>query len=232
MAHVLRGRSYRPSEDEDNTEVMRCGRRGDRGRGGDDTETDDDSTMSPIHIPRRNNCNPAGRRGCDTSTGYHERDCNCDRDPDRHYPIQCPTPCVTDTFASLISPLSNVTTIRRTRDTTGVVEFKLRRSCKSSKIVTLQWEEFSGTLTGSGFSYLTVLQSFANLPPYTMRFPIIIQYNNQVRTTYLMIDVISQTDRARFYLNLDGTSTGVNMGDRVTVYASSVSWILSYETTR
>jgi hypothetical protein len=97
---------------------------------------------------------------------------------------------------------------------------------RKNKTVSLQWEPFTGTMAASGVAFLTVAQSISNLPPYLMNWPITIQYKGVQKTTSLTVDPHATNGNIRFFLNNDGTSTGVTIGDAFSIPASEVNWII------
>lgn len=122
-------------------------------------------------------------------------------------------------FASRITSLHNV---RGTISQRATVQFLMRRK---SQIVILQWEGFSGTLDASGITHVAVVQEICNRPLYTMMFPIMVSLNGIRRMAYAEIQPASYEGHLRFYLNLDGTATGVTFGDTLQIPAQSISWI-------
>jgi hypothetical protein len=148
---------------------------------------------------------------CDSMDG-----CGCDPTP------ACSTrydPGISE-FPSVITPLSNLTPLYSGQ--TGCVEFNMRRK---NKTVILQWEPFTGTLSANGVATLTVAQSIANLPAYTITSPIYIQYKSIGRMTRVEINPHAPTGNIFFYLNSDSSASGTVIGDVVTVPGGSVSWI-------
>lgn len=97
---------------------------------------------------------------------------------------------------------------------------------RKNKTVTMQWEGFSGIMGAGGVAYLTATQSISNLPPYTVYFPLVLQYKGTIKTTFLTVDPQGKGGNIRFYLNNDGTSTNINMSDAFTIYAGSAVWIV------
>lgn len=144
---------------------------------------------------------------------------------------RCHTPCPPPTkpcydpgisyFTSVIVPTMNL--MPQFSTGTGTVEFLMRRK---NKVVTMQWEGFSAVMGAGGVAYLTATQSISNLPPYAVYFPLFLQYKGVNKSTYLVIDPHMKGGNIRFYLNSDGTSTGINMGDAFTIYAGSAVWIV------
>ena len=126
------------------------------------------------------------------------------------------------TFTSIVTPLSSLTPTYS--DCTGCVEFIMRRR---NKVVSLQWEPFSGTLTTNGIAYISVPQTITNLPPYPTYYPIYIIYKGVYRPTFILIDPFDVKNVSiKFYLNTDGTSQNINANDNLTVLGSSISWIV------
>lgn len=125
------------------------------------------------------------------------------------------------TFCTLITPLSNLTPANSKYP--GAIQFTQRRK---NKVVSLQWIGFSGVMAASGVAYLTVGQTFCNLPPYQIYSTMTIEYNGVTRLTSVRIDPADPTGQMFFYLNTDGTSTGITIGDTVVARGGCVSWIV------
>lgn len=124
-----------------------------------------------------------------------------------------------DGFKVTITPLNCVTTPHSANG--SFVEFTLRRK---NKVVTMQWEPFTGCITQNGVSYLTVQQSYSNLPAYPVNIPYMLMYKGVNKMSYIQIDPHS-TSHVKFYLNIEGTGEGVQIGDSISVPAGCVSWI-------
>lgn len=124
-------------------------------------------------------------------------------------------------FTSVVTPLTNLMPLYS--GATGSVEFRMRRK---NKTVTLQWEPFTGTMAASGVAYLTVAQSISNTPPYPVSFPIFIEYKSVGRITHIDINPNVNTGNIRFYLNTDGTATGIATGDAIRIPGGSITWIV------
>lgn len=124
-------------------------------------------------------------------------------------------------FSSMITPVSNLTPAYS--GTPGVVEFRMRRK---NKTVTLQWEPFVGSMAQSGVTNLVVSQTIYNTPPYKIFFPILIDYKGLNRFVMMTIDPNNPSANIRFFLNMDASSTGVNVGDAFQVYGGAVTWIV------
>jgi len=153
------------------------------------------------------------REVCQPST----RD-NCNRTDDR-----CNERCdlTNIKFNTMITPVTNL--VGEYTHIPNTVEFRMRRK---NKTVTLQWEPFSGTMAASGIPYLTVIQSICNIPMYPMCWPIMIRYKDINIMTNVSIDPNAINGNIRFYLNTDGTGTGINIGDSFYIYSSGVTWIV------
>jgi len=136
----------------------------------------------------------------------------------------CPPKCRYDPgafhFNSVITPVTNLQP--GYSGCQGCVEFRMRRK---NKTVTLQWEPFTGAIGQSGISFLTVVQSICNTPPYKISIPIYFQYKGTNRITHIDIDPNSTTGNVFFYLNTDGSTSGITIGDSFSVPAGAVSWI-------
>lgn len=125
-------------------------------------------------------------------------------------------------FNSVITPLTGLTPSHS--GCMGSVEFRMRRK---NKTVTLQWEPFTGMLSSSGISYLSVSQSICNTPPYPVSIPIYILYKGIGRVTFINIDPFAQYINIKFYLNTDGSSDNTNTGDNISVPGGCVTWIVN-----
>jgi hypothetical protein len=124
-------------------------------------------------------------------------------------------------FQSIITPLTGLTP--GYSNTPGCVEFRMRRK---NKTVFLQWEPFTGTLSSSGVSYLTVTQSICNTPPYPISTPIFLDYKGVGRITHVEIDPFSKNANIKFFLNTDGSSSNISSGDSISVPGGCVEWIV------
>lgn len=125
-----------------------------------------------------------------------------------------------ESFASTVTPLSNLISYTGLQ---GAVEFFMRRK---NKVTTLQWEPFTGNMGANGVAYLLVPQSLQNLPPYPMTFTFNIKYKSIGRSTFVEVVPDDKNGHIRFYLNADGTGTGVVMGDSVSIPGGCISWIV------
>lgn len=131
-----------------------------------------------------------------------------------NHPDQC-------TFKSLITPLSELTPYNA--KSPGPIEFIMRRK---NRVVTLQFEPFTGKLTASGVAYLSMSQTICNLPSYPVYGVYNIEYNGVLRQAPLVIDPNDVKTQVKLYLNSNGTSTGINANDTVSVKGSSISWVV------
>lgn len=161
----------------------------------------------------------------------------CDRSSDdscKHYNMnireeQCSRDCPPDHrydpgvsyFTSIIIPVIALTP--QYSGCTGCVEFRMRRK---NKTVTLQWEPFSGSIASSGISNLTVVQTICNTPPYPISIPIYIKYKDDNRITNITIDPNGKNGNIKYYLNTDGSGTGIVVNDAFYIYAGAVTWIV------
>jgi hypothetical protein len=105
----------------------------------------------------------------------------------------------------------------------NMVEFRMKRK---NKIITFQWEPFTGSVGCNGISHIYINQSISNLPPYPISFPIVISYKGERRVTMLQIDPFERLGVFRFYFDVNGSSDKINIGDSFTIYGGCVSWIL------
>lgn len=137
--------------------------------------------------------------------------------------LPCPPKCspspLNFDFYSMITPLNDMTTI--SNDNT--VRFMMRRK---NKVITLQWEPFSGKITTNGIAMLTVLQTLTNLPPHIIVKPIFLQYKNTNRMTTIVINPLTKNGNIFFYLNTDQSGTDINANDLITIPGGTVEWIV------
>lgn len=138
---------------------------------------------------------------------------NCERQQRYDPGISCFLSMVTPTLELLGTYTGNQNSI----------EFRMRRK---NKTVILQWEPFSGSVASTGISYLTVSQSVCNMPPYPIFRPISIQYNGINRMSNINIDPYSKVGNIKFYINSDGSSVNINIGDSFVIYGGSIDYIV------
>ena len=126
------------------------------------------------------------------------------------------------TFRSLIVPLSALTPANAKFP--GPIEFRMRRK---NRVVSLQWEPFSGIITTTGITNLMMVQTIANMPPYIIYGVYNLEYNGILRQAPVVVDPTNVKSQVLFYLNADGTSTNVNANDTVNIKGGLVQWIVS-----
>ncbi|CAH6419696.1 Hypothetical protein HVR_LOCUS772 [uncultured virus] len=182
------------------------------------SDTSSDSSTSTVDAIREI-CDGCDRRDVMFVSRPKRGDCPSSRD---HYREPCrkfdPGASM---FTSVITPLSELTP--GSSGAMGSVEFIMRRK---NKTVTLQWEPFTAKMAASGVSYLTVAQSICNTPSYLVSTPIYFQYKSVGRVTHIEIDPNAKSANIKFFLNADGSSTGVNMGDAISFPGGSATWIV------
>lgn len=125
------------------------------------------------------------------------------------------------TFKSIITPLSELTPACAKH--CGPVEFTMRRK---NKVVTLQWEPFTGIITTNGITHLTVPQTICNLPPYPVYGVYNLEYNSVLRQAPLEVTNTCVKGNIFFYLNANGTSENINANDSISVKGGSLTWIV------
>lgn len=124
-------------------------------------------------------------------------------------------------FTSVVTPVNRLTPLYS--GCTGSVEFRMRRK---NKTVILQWEPFTGAIAQNGIAFLTVAQTICNTPPYPISLPIYIIYNGVGRITHININPHTKNGNILFYLNTDGSSTGISVNDTFTISGAAISWIV------
>lgn len=150
---------------------------------------------------------------CNSSTEEYSYRCNKKKRDYIH-----PDACI---FKSIITPLSELTPINSS--TQGPIEFRMRRK---NKVVSLQWQPFSGVITTTGISYLSLAQTICNMPPYSVYGIYNLEYNGVLRQAPIEINPQNIKSNVLFYLNSNGTSENVNANDSVIVKGGYISWIV------
>lgn len=131
------------------------------------------------------------------------------------------SPCdLSCSFYALITPMTNVKPVYGTGHD-GTVQFMLRRK---NKVVSLQWEPFTGNVGNNGAAYMAVNQSISGLPNYPVDVPVSITYNGIASITLAEIDPLT-SDQIKIYFNVGKTGSGVVLGDTVVVQGSCINWI-------
>lgn len=123
-------------------------------------------------------------------------------------------------FTTVITPVTGL--VGQSSGRKGEIVVRMRRK---NKVVTFQWEPFTGALAESGVAFLTMSQGFNNVPPYSMTFPLVISYKGVGRSTSLVVDPNNVTP-IMFYLNTDQSATDINVGDAFSINGGAVSWIV------
>lgn len=101
-----------------------------------------------------------------------------------------------------------------------IAEFSMRRK---NKTITLQWEEISGLISGSGVNYIEINQPIPNLPNKTKTMPLVVSHRGKKKNGYIEICPDTMFN-IRFYLDLDHQPLQLN--DSFTIYSSAVTWII------
>lgn len=140
--------------------------------------------------------------------------------PPRPQPRERCIPYITENFGSIVTPLNNLVS---QSGNIGSIEIHVTQI---GSTVTFQWEGFTGVLSATGVAYLTINQTVPYFGSGTFTFPIILTHAGTQKVGYLYISSSSSNIQARIYLNEDGSTTGVNVGDAIQVNSGSVSWIL------
>ena len=94
----------------------------------------------------------------------------------------------------------------------------------AGSIVTLAWTEFACRYEATGHPYLSVNQTFMNLPPHAMSFPIVIILRGTSKMGVLDVNP-TVPDNIRFYLDLDKNNRDVAIGDTLRIPSGAVTWI-------
>lgn len=157
--------------------------------------------------PRYGDCGPCGDScapcgPCDPRYGRGYYGDSCDK---------------TYEFKALVTPLKCLKSLQ-----TGCcdcVTFIMRRK---NRVVTMQWEPFTGVLGCNGVKYLVVNQAICNLPPWPVDLPIRVETACKSRISFMRIDP-SDCEQIKIYLHPDCDC--FDMDDCVTVPGGCVSWI-------
>lgn len=124
-------------------------------------------------------------------------------------------------FRTIITPLSSLTPVNSRNP--GPIEFRMRRK---NKVVTLQWEPFSGIITTTGISFLMMAQTICNMPPYPVWGVYNIVYNGVNRLVPIEVNPNTVKSNLLFYLNANATAENVNANDSVIVHGGSLAWVV------
>lgn len=122
-------------------------------------------------------------------------------------------------FKAIISPAINVTSLY-----TASIGYTTVKMIKQGKIVTLSFEGFSGQISATGVTYLTLNQSIYNLPQFPTQIPYRIIYNSIATISFIQIDPTS-TDNVQLYLNVSNSGLNINIGDSFIVPSTTISWM-------
>lgn len=125
-------------------------------------------------------------------------------------------------FKTIITPLSSLTPVNSKN--TGPIEFRMRRK---NKVVSLQWEPFSGIITTTGINYLMMTQTICNLPPYPVYGVYNLVYNGVLRQCPIEINPDTVKANVLFYLNSNGTAENVKANDSIIVKGGYISWCVA-----
>lgn len=123
-------------------------------------------------------------------------------------------------FNTVVTPVKSLTP-QYSPSNSAAIQLRMRRK---NKTVTLQWEPFTGATSQAGRSWIDVEQQVANLPPYSIRFPIQITYKGINRMTVLSIDPFDTISQIKFYLATNGEE--INTDENFSVYGGAVTWIV------
>ena len=128
------------------------------------------------------------------------------------------------TFRSIITPLSELKPVNTPVNAYGPIEFTMRRK---NKVVTIQWEPFTGKLTTSGIAYMSLAQSICNQPLNAISSCYTLSVNGVFRQAQVVVNPKTTSPNILFYLNSDSTATGITANDSVVVNGGCFSWIVA-----
>lgn len=158
---------------------------------------------------------------CSTLTSPSTTDCYSDTSDSRYDCRKSSYGC--DEFTSMIIPVSELygdyTGCR------GAVQFRIRRR---NKTVNLQWEPFHGIIGASGTPFLTATQTICNLPPYTIKDPIVFNYKGIEYNSFIEISPHNRYGNIKFHLPPSLCPDSINMGDSFDIPAKCISWIVEH----
>lgn len=161
-------------------------------------------------------CNKCGKSSSSSMCNDCQESCR-----PRCGPVACgPVRSQIIKIRALIAPLNNFQVLYD--HCRCMVEFEIVRK---SRAVTMMWEGFQGSIAVSGIAYVAAVQTFCNLPPQTLEFPIRLIYKGTGTTGYLQIDPHDCNANVKFYMNICGTGTGIMAGDFIVVPGGAVQWI-------
>jgi hypothetical protein len=139
----------------------------------------------------------------------------CKKRKNFHHPDVC-------MFKSIITPLSALTPVNSKFP--GPIAFTMRRK---NKVVSLQWEPFTGIITTTGISYLMLTQTIANMPAYPVFGVYNLEYNGVSRVVPIEVNPSNIKANVLFYLNSNGTSENVNANDSVSIRGGCFTWVVA-----
>jgi len=132
--------------------------------------------------------------------------------------------CGTFQFKSPINGLDNA---KDSVTGESFITFFMRRK---NRVVTLQWNPFSGTVAATGLDYIDVSMSVENMPSGGVYNPIYLKYAGEGRNTHIRLIFcptnVNTGSNISFALNTNGSGSDVYIGDLVSFPGGSTSWIV------
>lgn len=98
---------------------------------------------------------------------------------------------------------------------------------RRNKVVTLQYEAFSGQLAANGIKYVSLGTSTTSKPISPIEEPIVVEYNGTRTVGYVRIDP-SDVDEIQFHFDIKDCFD-VKMGDTVSFSGRTIHWITDME---
>lgn len=123
-------------------------------------------------------------------------------------------------FRSILTPMVGLTATAS--DNGPKIKFEMTRD-HLSKLITLSWEPFQGSVSSSGTECVEVTQSISHLPAYIVDLAITIEVKGVRKPSFLRIDPFSNNN-IKFYLDITGSGSMISDNDKVFVPASTVQW--------
>lgn len=107
--------------------------------------------------------------------------------------------------------------------TNGYVMTKSRRR---NETITFEWETFKGQIGAKNINYVTMNATIMNLPSFDVQVNIRTLVNGTHYAGYFYLDPNSQAEKYQFHFDIKD-NLSVNVGDSLTIYGGSATWISS-----
>lgn len=123
-------------------------------------------------------------------------------------------------FRSILTPMTGLNAT--SSDNGPKIKFEIIRD-HLTKLTTLQWEPFQGSVSSSGTDCLEVQQSISHLPEYPVDLTVVVEVKGIRKIAFIRIDPFSTTN-IKFFLDITGSGSSIAANDRVFVPGGCVQW--------